>query len=85
MIIEGLDKGQTFIWEWQYRTLGGFDSTLAEALSKADGGNRDKLRKGYPEYADAMDSFQHDSGWWQRCQDIVKWFETNKEQEAISW
>jgi len=70
--IHDLDKGQKFIWEWQYRTLGGFDTSLAEALSKSDGGNRDKLRKGFPEYADAMDSFQTDSGWWDRVQDVVE-------------
>jgi len=72
MRIEGLDKGQTFIYEWQYKTLGGFNQMLADALAHSDGKNRDKLRKGYPEYADAMDSFQTDDGWWDRVQDVVE-------------
>ena len=70
--IHDLDKGQKFIYDWQFRRHGSFNTALAEALSISDGGNRDKLRKGYPEYADAMDSFQTDTGWWDRVQDVVE-------------
>lgn len=69
--IHDLDKGQKFIWEWQFRTHGSFHTALAEALSISDGNNRDLLRKGFPEYANAMDSFQSDTGWWDRVQDIM--------------
>ena len=71
MKLHDLDKGQKFIWEWQFRRLGHFDTALAEVLSISDGRNRDKFRKSFPEYANAMDSFQSDTGWWDRVQDIM--------------
>jgi hypothetical protein len=50
---------------------GSFDSALAEALSIADGNNLKRLSKGFPEYAEAMNSFHHDEGWWFNVLDTV--------------
>lgn len=64
MNLHKLTKGEKFIYEWQFRMHGSFDSALAEALSIADGNNLKRLSKGFPEYAEAMDNFHHSTGWW---------------------
>jgi|TARA_R110000751_G_scaffold297891_1_gene407604 hypothetical protein len=65
MNIEGLTKGEMFIWEWQYRTHGSFNEGLAKLLSIADGKNHKRLAKGFPDEAEAMDHFHHTTGWWE--------------------
>ena len=72
MNLHNLTKGEKFIYEWQFRMHGSFDSALAEALSIADGNNLKRLSKGFPEYAEAMNSFHHDEGWWFNVLDTVE-------------
>lgn len=72
MNLQLLTKGEKFIYDWQYRRHGSFDSALAEALSIADGNNLKRLSKGFPEYAEAMDNFHHSAGWWDNVLDTVE-------------
>ena len=71
MNLHKLTKGEKFIYEWQFRMHGSLDTALAEALSIADGNNLKRLSKGFPEYAEAMNSFHHDEGWWFNVLDTV--------------
>ena len=61
MNIEGLTKGEMFIWEWQYRTHGSFNEGLAKILSIADGKNHKRLAKGFPDEAEAMAEYSKES------------------------
>ena len=71
-----LSKGEKFIWEWQYRRLGGFDSLIAQALAKADNSNLKRLKKAFPEYTKAMINFHTKDNWWadveSRAEDLKK-------------
>ncbi|MEO1943170.1 MAG: hypothetical protein ABGY11_02615 [Candidatus Thioglobus sp.] len=58
-------KGEQFVWDWQYRSLGGFKSKLADCISHADTGNQKKLVKAFPEEAQAIIDFQSKQGYWE--------------------
>lgn len=62
---QNLNKAEALIINWQYNRgqLGSFEEALISALSIADTGNLDRLRKGFPEEAEAMHSFHHKSGY----------------------
>ena len=66
-----LTEGERFIVEWQYRMQGGFDESLARTLGIADGRNFAKLRKGFPEKAQAFWDYQNTKGWWEKVREKV--------------
>lgn len=56
--------GEKFIINWQYRQLGSFKFTLAEAMARADKKNLSAFAKGFPEEAEAMTKFKLETNWW---------------------
>lgn len=71
-MLEGLTKGESFIFEWQYRLAGDFKRSLATAFTLADTRNFARLRKGFPEEGEAMHNYLCTSGWWQDLQKKCK-------------
>lgn len=65
----GLTKGESFIFEWQYRYAGDFYKALAHAMTVADRGNFTSLAVGFPEEAHAMHDYLNTSGWWPDLQE----------------
>ena len=61
---ENLSKGEAFIINWQYRVLKGEAMELAQAIAKADSGNRKVFDYFFPEYSQAITNFQSKSGYW---------------------
>ena len=59
-----LTKEERFIFDWQYRRLGDFKSALVNAIKTADKGNRELLRRGFPDEVGAYEKFAHTPGWW---------------------
>ena len=59
-----LTKDEKFIYDWQYRRLGGFRSALINAIKVADQGNREKLRLGFPDEVGGYEKFSTVPGWW---------------------
>ena len=72
MAIKNLTPGELFIFDWQYRTLGGFKTALMDAILKADNPNRNKLEIAFPDEVAAYRSFANESGWWPRVQQIAR-------------
>ncbi len=64
MSIDNLTSGERFIFDWQYRMAGGFNTALVEAISRADEDNLDRLSLGFPEEVEAYKNFSRVSGWW---------------------
>jgi hypothetical protein len=67
-MFDGLTKGESFVFEWQYRYAGDFGRTLAMAFSLADTGNFARLSLGFPEEAEAMHNYMSTGGWWSELQ-----------------
>lgn len=63
-----LSPSEKFVFEWQYRLAGGFDTMLAHLFCKADAGNFARLALAFPEEAEGMSSYLHDAGWWEHVQ-----------------
>lgn len=61
---EDLSKGEAFIVNWQYRILKGPALELADAIAKADTGNRAVFSYFFPEYTQAMNDYQSTKDWW---------------------
>lgn len=61
---EDLSKGEAFIVNWQYRILKGEALELADAIAKADTGNRAVFSYFFPEYTQAMTDYQSTKDWW---------------------
>ena len=59
-----LTKGEKFIFDWQYKSMGGFKTALINAIRLSDSENRAKLRLGFPEEVDAFNNFTQTKGWW---------------------
>ena len=64
MNLKNLTVGERFIIDWQYRMAGSFKETLAHAFGIADGQNFNKLKKGFPDEAQAFYDYQNTKGWW---------------------
>ncbi len=62
--LKELNKGERFIVEWQYNVLGSFGMALADAMSRADEPNLNKLSAGYPEEVEAYRNYTRTRGWW---------------------
>ena len=72
MNINKLTQDQKFAYEWQYRRLGGFDSTLADAISKADTHNQARFAKGFPMETLGIVSYQSVKGYWDGIINIME-------------
>jgi len=59
-----LTKEERFIFDWQYRRLGGFKTALINVIKLADQGNRELLRRGFPDEVGAYEKFAHTPDWW---------------------
>lgn len=69
--IDKLTKGEQFIVEWQYRTLGSFQTSLAETMCRADDNNLNKLAKGFPEEVEAYQKYTKEVGWWENVREFA--------------
>ena len=67
-----LTRGERFIFDWQYRRLGGFSLSLIVAIRRADEHNRERLRRGFPDEVSAYEQFSGSSGWWDQVQAKAK-------------
>ena len=63
-----LTEEEKIIYDWQYRLDEGFSRALMGAVSKADGGNLDRLSKGFPVHVKAYERFAYEAGWWEGIQ-----------------
>ena len=62
---ENLNAEEQAVMEWQYGILGGFKSTLWEAITRADSQNLEALGKGFPDEVNGYKKFAHVSGWFE--------------------
>lgn len=60
-----LTRGEMFLLEWQHSLAGGFYDALAHAITRADGGNLEKLGMGFPEEVGAFKRFRGKPGYWE--------------------
>ena len=60
-----LDKSEQFIFDWQYRMLGGFKTSLIDTIARADKHNLSLLRLGFPDEVDGYLNFTRVDDWWQ--------------------
>lgn len=65
MNLNNLNKGERFIYDWQYHMSGGFFGALADLLSRADDRNLSKLSEGFPDEVDAYIRYSREAGWWE--------------------
>jgi len=61
---DDLTKGEAFIVNWQYRILKNEALELADAIAKADTGNRKVFDYFFPEYTQAITNYQSTRNWW---------------------
>jgi len=61
-----LNMGERHLVDWQYGGLGGFFTALWDAIRRADGGNLDRLGKGFPEDVEAYRRYSGEAGYWER-------------------
>ncbi len=71
-------KGKLFVYNYQYRSLDGFEKKLGDLIFSADGSNQKKLLKGFPEETLAVMDYQSVEGWWDICERDVQEYYTNK-------
>ena len=64
MYFENLTEGETFIFEWQYNTLGDFGMSLAKTIMLADTKKQAQLAMGFPEEVQAYLDYTGTKGWW---------------------
>jgi len=50
---------EKWIIQWQFRILGDFHTGLFQAISRADEGNLDRLRLGFPDEVDGYKAWAH--------------------------
>ena len=70
--------GKLFVYNYQYRSLSGFEKKLADLLFHADIGNQKKLLKAFPLETTAVMAYQSKEGWWEECEKDVLEFYNNK-------
>ena len=68
MNISKLNAEEMAVVEWQYRMCGGFKSALWDAIKRADIGNLERLREGFPVEVDGFMMFSQQPGWWDEVQ-----------------
>lgn len=61
---QALNAEERAVMRWQYDILGGFESTLWDAITRADGHNLEALGKGFPDEVNGYKKFTSVSGWW---------------------
>jgi hypothetical protein len=64
-------KGKLFVYNYQYRSLSGFENSLAELMFKADSQNQKNLLKAYPHEMQAVMDYQTIDVWWEVCVEDV--------------
>lgn len=64
--------GKMFVYDWQYRKLGGFEAKLADVIQHADSGNQRSLLKAFPDKVKAIMDYQSKEGWWKKCVEDVE-------------
>ena len=67
-LLKNLSPSEKFVYEWQYRMLGGFGTSLAEAIARADSVNTAKIALGFPDEVSGIKRFQHEPGFWEGVQ-----------------
>lgn len=70
--------GKLFVYNYQYRSLGGFEEKLGSLLFHADTSNQKKLLKSFPEEAQAVMDYQSKEGWWEICERDVHEYYSKK-------
>lgn len=65
---QDLTPSEKFVFEWQYRMAGGFNTMLAHLFCKADAGNFARLAAAFPVEAEGMEGYLHENKWWERVQ-----------------
>ena len=56
---------EKIIYEWQYRMMGGFYTSLMKTISSADEINLSRLSRAFPEHVSAYRKYIGEHGWWQ--------------------
>lgn len=60
-------EGKLFVYNYQYRSLDGFEKKLGELLFHADLGNQRRMLNAFPEHTQAVMDYQSKEGWWDDC------------------
>lgn len=60
-----MNEGERRLCDYQYERLGGFYTSLFEAISRADYINLAKLKLGFPEEVVAFMKFNSEPGYWE--------------------
>lgn len=63
-----LDAEENAVMRWQYRMMGGFESALWDAISRADTNNLNALGMGFPIEVGGYKKYSHVSGWFENVQ-----------------
>ncbi len=68
MNISKLTPMEFAVVEWQYNLCGGFKSALWGAIKRADLGNLERLRLGFPLEVEGFIAYSQEPGWWPAVQ-----------------
>jgi len=60
-------EGKIFVYDWQYRALGGFEAKLADLIQHGDNSNQERLLLAFPIKVQAIMDYQSKEGWWDEC------------------
>jgi len=71
MKLKPITKGEQFIYDWQYKRLGGFYNHLVEAISVADNYHLNLLHMGFPDEVQAYKDFTCTRGWWPEVEERI--------------
>lgn len=64
-----LNAEESAVMHWQFFPLGGFESALWSAITKADTQNLNALELGFPAEVGGYKKYSHVSGWFEGVQD----------------
>lgn len=60
-----LTEGEQSLVKWQFKEHGGFWTAVWDAISKADGGNLNRMALAFPSHVKAYRNYTSVPGWWE--------------------
>ena len=67
-----LSKAEKNFWYYQNGRAGSFMTCLFDAIQRADSGNQEKLRLGFPAEVSVVRKFRSESGYWEKLEEKFK-------------
>ncbi len=67
-----LEVAEKRLYDWQYKTGGGFAASLYECMTKANRKNLERLACGFPNDVSVFTRFHHEPGYWEGVKERIK-------------